>query len=340
MASGGPSKGSDTAGTGICQRVAAVRLQVYGRRGRARLAHDLGISPSTYNYYEKDRVPPAPTLARIADLTNARLEWLITGRGDAFPRSAPGASGRGGAAAQGVLDRLRRLLASSPRLDQPVTAFVQMLEEMAGAKVPEAREAEEAGPAGAAGLIPVIGGTAAGVARFWRDYGPGRGGATSIEARAEEVLGRAFTRERRAAHLSSGQGTGRESPAEDADRAAALVQATEPDAAGVVEFIDCPHARSRARDLFGLRVDGDSMSPRYEDGDIVLLSPDAPAVDGRPAVVKLKGQIGATCKLYVPRGDRVHLVPVNDSHAATAHRPSDVDWALAVLWRVALQPAP
>ena len=88
----------------------------------------------------------------------------------------------------------------------------------------------------------------------------------------------------------------------------------------------------------GRGVDGDSMAPRCRDGDIVLLSPDEPAREGRPAVVKLKGQIGATCKLYVPHGDRLHLVPVNENYPTTEHALDAVEWALAVLWRVALAP--
>lgn len=37
---------------------------------------------SSARYYHYDREPPAPYLARVADVFGARLEWLITGRGE------------------------------------------------------------------------------------------------------------------------------------------------------------------------------------------------------------------------------------------------------------------
>jgi phage repressor protein C with HTH and peptisase S24 domain len=316
-------------GVGICWRLAEVRQVVYGRRGRARLAREIGVSPSTYNYYERNRVPPAGLLARIATVTKARLEWLVTGQGPMFEQ------GTGeNAIRTGLMGRLEALLGRAPRLEQPVMAFVLMLEEMAGTKA-----AGAAAPAVGSGLIPVIGGTAAGVARFWREYGPGGGGVTTLAERAEQVLGRALPRGRRPAELG-GEPPGSPSvdrPTADADRTCALVQVSEPDGAGLVEFVECPFVRGRARDVFGLRIDGDSMSPRFEDGDLVLVSPDEAARDGRPAVVQLAGQIGATCKVYVPRGDRVHLVPINERYPAAEHAAADVEWALAVLWRVVLR---
>lgn len=320
----------DRTATAICGRVRALRQVTYGRRGRAKMARELGISPSTYNYYERDRIPPADVLARMAAVTGARLDWLVTGRGPQFDRPAEQSESGAASRSSGLLGRLERLLGTAPRLEQPVAAFVRMLEEMAGV-----RWADEAGPSAAVaeGLIPVMGGTAAGVARFWREYGPGGSGVTTLEDRVREVLDRSLVQGRRPAEVAPAAPVA-ESEAGATHEAAALVQVSEPDGAGVVEFIDCPYARSRARDVFGLRVDGDSMAPRYRDGDVVLLSPDEPAREHRPAVVKVRGQIGATCKLYVPRGERVHLVPINEAYPATEHPREAIEWALAVLWRV------
>jgi len=323
----------DRDATAICRRLAEVRLVAFGRRGRAAMAHALDVSPSTYNYYERNRVPPARLLARIAEVTGARLEWLVTGRGPQFAHPETQVTSAPDRPAGGLLNRLETLLGAAPRLEQPVTAFVRMLEEMAGVREPTAGGAMV--PA-VAGLIPVIGGTGAGVARFWRDYAPGGTGVTTLEQRVRDVLGRAMIRDRQPAKIAPAI-VGEPAPTTEA-REVALVQMTEPDGAGVVEFIDCPYVRMRTTSAFGLRVDGDSMAPRCRDGDIVLLSPDEPAREGRPAVVKLKGQIGATCKLYVPHGDRLHLVPVNENYPTTEHALDAVEWALAVLWRVALAP--
>lgn len=311
-----------------------MREATFGRRGRAAMARALGITPSTYNYYERERVPPAHLLARIAEVAGARLEWLITGRGAPFAKPAgppPGGGARNDAGAAHLVGRLGALLAAQPRLAQPVAAFVRLLEEMA--------DREERAPAGAkpeavpADLIPVIGTTAAGVARFWREFGPGEREVTTIDQRAREVLGRGLTGNRLPAQVAAGPAAEGAATSEE-ERSAALIQMSQPDGKGVLEFIDCPFVRSRVRHPFGLRIDGDSMAPRYRDGDILLFSPDEPAREGQPAVVKLAGQIGVTCKLFVVRGDRVHLVPINERFPATEHPLEAVQWALAVLWRV------
>jgi SOS-response transcriptional repressor LexA len=76
------------------------------------------------------------------------------------------------------------------------------------------------------------------------------------------------------------------------------------------------------------------MEPEYRHGDLVVLSPSQPAVDGRAAVVQLAGQIGVTCKLFRRAGDRVHLVAINERYPPTAHAADELLWALRVLGRV------
>jgi transcriptional regulator with XRE-family HTH domain len=61
----------------ICERLKQVRVQVCGPRGQSHFANLLNLSPSTYNYYEKGRIPPVDVLDRAARLTGAPLLWLI-----------------------------------------------------------------------------------------------------------------------------------------------------------------------------------------------------------------------------------------------------------------------
>lgn len=68
----------------ICERVKRVRVQVCGRRGQSRFAYLLGLSPSTYNYYEKGRVPPVEVLDLAAKVSGAPLMWLIRGEPESF----------------------------------------------------------------------------------------------------------------------------------------------------------------------------------------------------------------------------------------------------------------
>lgn len=71
---------TDTLNTAaICERLKQVRMQVCGSRGQSHFAALLHLSPSTYNYYEKGRIPPVDVLDRAARITGAPLLWLIRG---------------------------------------------------------------------------------------------------------------------------------------------------------------------------------------------------------------------------------------------------------------------
>lgn len=63
----------------ICERLKQVRIQVCGARGQSHFAALLQLSPSTYNYYEKGRIPPVDVLDRASRITNVPLLWLIRG---------------------------------------------------------------------------------------------------------------------------------------------------------------------------------------------------------------------------------------------------------------------
>ena len=63
----------------ICERLKQVRVQVCGARGQSHFAALLHLSPSTYNYYEKGRIPPVDVLDRASRVTAAPLLWLIRG---------------------------------------------------------------------------------------------------------------------------------------------------------------------------------------------------------------------------------------------------------------------
>ncbi len=103
----------------ICQRVAAVRCETCGPRGKARFAKQLGISPSTYDYYESARVPPAELLVKIADVGEVDLRWLLTGE------SSPGAKA---AANHPALRRAAELIGDHPQAAEPLLAFLDILE--------------------------------------------------------------------------------------------------------------------------------------------------------------------------------------------------------------------
>jgi len=78
------------------------------------------------------------------------------------------------------------------------------------------------------------------------------------------------------------------------------------------------------------------MSPRINDGDIVILSPSVPAAQGHIAVARVANQIGATCKLLRETDQAVHLIPINEKYQTKVVPKKDLLWALAVLCHVSV----
>ncbi len=325
----------------ICQRIAHVRRELYGDRGKASFAKNLGISPSTYNYYETTRVPPAEILVKIADVAGVDLRWLFTGElsAKAVPGDHP------------VVQRMFKLLAAHPDAAEPLGAFVDLLaktfrwpekalfsEQPQAAAAPPARaEAQgsavsiEPGPTltptpaqPRQDWIPVLGRSAAGVPQFWKDRADGAGVAA-----LEELVDRYA---RRAARQVQ--------PATAAEQAGAqlgpaqIITLTAPDAGSVAEFIVAGTLKRRYPDAFAVRIDGDSMAPEIRHGDLVVCSASAAAADGAPAVVQLEGQIGVTCKIFRSAAQTVHLVPINEQYAPQSFPAERMVWARRVLARV------
>ena len=67
------------------------------------------------------------------------------------------------------------------------------------------------------------------------------------------------------------------------------------------------------KDVFALKVKGDSMSPRIMDGDIVLVRQQDAAEDGDLVIVEIDGE--ATCKVLKRSHGAVMLVPFNAAFA-------------------------
>ena len=365
------SMADNTANPGICERIAKVRHDLHGPRGRAAFAKQLGISASTYNYYESGRVPPAELLVRIADAGGVDLGWLLTGveARPAVPADHP------------AVVRIAALLADHPDTAAPLTAFVDLLSESlkwpvkpavasgaddagdgaapappiaspagtgtgapagtkAGAKRPAAasgkatpdadapgtpaRGEPTATPPGRRDWIPILGRSAAGVPQFWADDDD-RAGLTHLD----DLIARCASRDPAEVRPAVAA-----DPAGRSAGVAQLVTLTEPDEADLVEFVVAADLKRAHPDAFALRIDGDSMSPEFRHGDVLVCSPSAPAADGRPAVVQLRSQIGVTCKLFRRAGDTIHLACVNERYEPQSFPASDCIWALRVLARI------
>jgi repressor LexA len=79
---------------------------------------------------------------------------------------------------------------------------------------------------------------------------------------------------------------------------------------------------------FALRVKGSSMAPRIEDGDTVIVSPQAEARSGDICVVRVNGE--DTLKKVKFEGNYIHLVPLNTDFEPVTVKRRDVNF----VWKV------
>ena len=78
---------------------------------------------------------------------------------------------------------------------------------------------------------------------------------------------------------------------------------------------------------FGVRLRGDSMEPKFSDGDIAILLPNTPATNGDIVVANIKDQ-GAVCKIMHVQLDK-HLVTLssyNPAYPPMEYHRDDFHW--------------
>jgi hypothetical protein len=287
----------------------------------------LGISPSTYSYYEDDRIPPIEVLLKICEVTGADLEWLLKGH-KTKKKFAFGSNQR-------LMQKLDELFVNNPELAEPVMAFVELLCEKKGIEQKfgsEVLSTTHIRP----GWIPVLGRTAAGIVHFWDQslLPEPKQAITQFEDLVEKHIGKKI--------ISSKDG----SLSIDLQakvlveglkiKQANLIQVSGQGEDQVVEFIQCDEIHKLFPDSFALQIDGDSMSPRVNDGDIVIVSPSMPATQRQIAIARIANQIGVTCKLIRTTDGEVHLIPINERYETKVVNKKDLLWALAVLCHISI----
>ena len=327
----------------IISRICQLREAYTGKRGKALFAKTLGISPSTYNYYEHDRVPPVEILWEICRLTGADIRWLISGESD--EETPPSDENLPPALAE----KISTLLKKDPRAGGPLMSFIELLEQQADTSsrpssdnqlaITKSNDDDDSvveniyqQPA----WVPVLGRTAAGMVRFWSETLNQDRNISELPAVTE--LSELIQRHQSAKHrqVKPSQVISDPSLVEMPSLKAAqvsLVQLTQTDD-GVCEFVDCKNIISSYPDAFALRVDGDSMAPHICDADIVVLSPSVLPRDGTTAVVQLHDQVGVTCKIIRREANKVHLIAANENYETKVYNQNKIVWALAVLWRI------
>jgi SOS-response transcriptional repressor LexA len=309
----------------LIERIRSLRKQYAGSRGRSEFARSLGISPSTYNYYENNRIPPIDILLKICEITGADLEWLLTGQGS----EKSYASGLNSPHLQKIND----LLTKHTELAEAAVAFVDLLCEKKGI---ESQFLTKIYPANQnrAGWIPVLGRTAAGIIHFWdQTFLPEpKQAITELDELVAKHIGKSI--------IGSVNGTVsvdlqvRPLVESITSQQVNLIKLAGAEHEQIVEFVQCEDIHKLFPDSFALHIDGDSMSPRINDGDIIILSPSVPAAQGQIGIARIAHQIGVTCKLIRTIENEAHLIPINEKYETKVVAKKDLLWALAVLCHI------
>lgn len=75
------------------------------------------------------------------------------------------------------------------------------------------------------------------------------------------------------------------------------------------DFYPCPEKTSGS--TFALKVTGESMSPTYENGEIIFVDPEVMPINGSDVVVRQNGDSEATFKRLILDGDKMFLKALN-----------------------------
>ncbi len=104
--------------------------------------------------------------------------------------------------------------------------------------------------------------------------------------------------------------------------------------AGVAdEYVRCPDVRDPQ--AFAARVCGDSMEPKYHEGDIVVFSPNSPARPGDDCFVRFGAGDGTTFKRYYQDDEQtVRLQPLNNAHRPQIHPVENITGLWPAVYRI------
>lgn len=109
------------------------------------------------------------------------------------------------------------------------------------------------------------------------------------------------------------------------------VASLKPEKAGeddIVSWIPAPPTACDQQ-LVAFQIDDDAMAPRYSRGDFLVIDPTVAAVEGKPAMIKLKKE-PATCRIFQQSGPALILVPHNPKHTPSTATRREVQWMAKV----------
>ena len=99
------------------------------------------------------------------------------------------------------------------------------------------------------------------------------------------------------------------------------------------EYVRCPDVHDPQ--AFAARVVGDSMAPKYTEGDIVIFAPNTPAADGDDCFIRFADDWSTTFKQYrADEGGKIRLVARNEKYPPETYEPERVSGLWPAVMRV------
>ena len=92
----------------------------------------------------------------------------------------------------------------------------------------------------------------------------------------------------------------------------------------IIDREEIPEALSRQGTYYGLRIWGDSMEPRMQKGDVVIVRKQTTADDGDIVIVTVNGT-DATCKRFRKYADGIALISNNPAYPPMYYTAQEVE---------------
>lgn len=92
----------------------------------------------------------------------------------------------------------------------------------------------------------------------------------------------------------------------------------------IIDYEEIPQSWSNQGDFFGLRIKGNSMYPKLENGDVVIVKKQSTADNGDVVIAMVNGD-DATCKRYERSDTGIMLIPNNNAYSPTFYTNEEIE---------------
>lgn len=90
------------------------------------------------------------------------------------------------------------------------------------------------------------------------------------------------------------------------------------------DWVEIEESLAKTGEYYAIRAKGDSMLPRINDGDIMIIHQQEDVESGQVAVIRINGH-EATCKKIKKYRDGIELIPLNPSYQPVFFSDEDID---------------